>query len=193
MSDPFLIGWDLGTARNGWCAGSGEKLPAVGAFRLTKIEDAQPICQIGDMGAEFTSAVLHVHERFPQATHWVAERPLLITQPSAGRPYADKRFNLERLYGLSCLLQTLGRKLGKVCAMVEPGQAKLEFAGRGATKDQMVAIAERLGIPLPKFDTDGREDIADACGVWKVGVRLFARRYLHLWDGAIYRRRGELL
>lgn len=190
MAEPWLIAWDLGTQRNGWAAGPADRLPSVGAFRLTRIMDTGD--QIGLMGSEFTDKVLAVHRRFPEATHWVSERPLLITTASKHRP-PDDRFKCERLMGLSCLLQTMGTRLGKVCRCVEPGTAKLDFAGRNATKDQMVAMALALGIPLPERDVDGREDVADAVGVFKVGVRLFARNHLNLWDGAIYRRRGGLL
>lgn len=182
MGDPFLIGWDLGTRKNGWCAGSGDKIPQAGGFRLSPISGPD---ELGDMGAEFQGAVMAVHNRFPHATHWISERPLLVA--------TDNRWTLERLMGLSCLVQTIGRKLGKVCKMVDNGSAKLEFAGRGASKDDMVAMALKLGIVLPELDADGREDAADAAGVWKVGIRLYARQHLQRLDTAIYRRRGGLL
>ncbi|HEY5409273.1 MAG TPA: hypothetical protein VIJ94_00975 [Caulobacteraceae bacterium] len=189
MSDPFLIGWDLGTARNGWCAGGGESTPVAGGFRLGRVTPDE----IGDMGCEFSARVMDVSKRYPQATHWISERPLLFMRATDDRPYADDRFKVERLMGLSCLLQTIGRKLGKVCKMVEPGSAKMEFAGRHASKDMMVEMALALGIELPEHDADGREDAADACGVWKVGLRLFARHHLQRFDGAIYTRRGSLV
>lgn len=184
--DPFVIGWDLGSQRNGWAAWGGVGVPIAGAFRLDRVTPEQ----LGDMGVQFKTRVLEVHRRFPQATHWVSERP--ITKPT------DVLFTQERLMGLSCLLQTIGRSLGKVCRMVDNGAAKREWAGRGpdgspATKDMMIAIAERVGIELPLTDADGREDAADACGVLKVGVRLFARPYLERLDRAVYGSRGALI
>lgn len=176
-----VIGWDLGSQRCGWAACDFERPPIAGAFRLAHCTPDT----IGDMGSEFTDQVMDVHRRYPGSTHWVSERPLL-------RP-VDNRFKVERLHGLSFLLQTIGRRLDITCRMVEPRDVKSEFAGRHASKDQMVAMALKLGISLPEKLVDGREDAADAVGVLKVGVRLFARNYLEKWDQAIYSNRGHLL
>jgi hypothetical protein len=176
-----IIGWDLGSHLCGWAVTDCERLPVAGAFELDRCTPET----IGDMGAQFSRCVMEIHGRFPGSTHWVSERPLLTP--------TDLRFTLERLYGLSMLLQTIGRKLGLQCAMVEPGTAKAEWAGRNASKDEMIAIAVRMGIQLPKAKANGREDAADACAVAKVGVRLFARQHLMRWDQAVYRRQGGLI
>jgi len=176
-----LIGWDLGSAKCGWAAGAGDTVPVASGFRLDPITPAE----IGDLGSQFTDRVMAVHKRFPKATHWISERPLLVP--------TDHRFTLEQLMGLSFLLATLGRRLGKTVKLVENGEAKMALAGRHASKDDMVRMAEHLGVKLPVQKVDGREDAADAVGVWLVGIRLYARQHLTRWDQAIYSNRGGLL
>lgn len=176
-----VIGFDLGSRKCGWCAGSGDAVPRAGGFRLTEITQDN----IGDLGAEFLAKIAAIDDAFPQSTHWVYERP--IKKPT------DHLFTLERLYGLAFALATYGRQRGKIVYPVDNGDAKLQLAGRNASKDDMVHMALHLGVELPAQKVDGREDAADAVGVWAVGIRLFARDKLERIDRAIYSKRGGLL
>jgi hypothetical protein len=185
MPDPFVIGWDLGSVKNGWCAGDGSRVPAVGAFRLDRIERRD---QIGHMGVQFKTAAMVVHRRFPEATHWISEGPLMLA--------TDNRWTVERLMGLSAIVQTIGVSLGKRCRMIDPGEAKQAFMARRRSPDpkaDMVAMALQLGIPLPEHESQGRSDIADAAAVWKFGLRWAGSPHATAWDGAVSRRAGGLL
>lgn len=177
----MLIGFDLGSAKCGWCAGTGETAPLAGGFRLDPVTPET----LGNLGAQFTDHVLKVHRQFPSATHWLSERPIL--KPT------DVRWTLERLMGLSFLLLTLGTRLGKITKLIDSGESYRQFGVKPGDKDGMVLVAERIGIVLPPVKADGREDAADAAGVWSVGVRLFARPYLERLDRAVYGSRGGLL
>lgn len=176
---PLLVGWDMAPTSNGWCAGDGASVPEAGAFQLEDVGD-----RFGDRGAELSTRIMQVHRQFP-ATHWCAEKPLLLP--------TDKLDMLINIYGGFFLLATLAAKLGIHFEPVDNQQAKLEFAGRKATKDDTARIAERIGVSLPLTIAAGRWDAADAVAVWKVGIRLFAKEHLARWDAAIYSRRGALL
>ncbi len=180
MDEPVIIGWDTSSDLTGWCAGPGDKVPTAGAFPLPRTG-----AKLGPLGAKFSASVMDVHRRFP-ATHWVAEMPLYM-------PKRDSRLDLLKLYGVFVLLATLADKLGIVFATVNVQEVKAELAGRGAEKADMVRIARRMGVILPDIQAHGLFDAADAVGVWKCGVRLFARRHLSKWDKAIYENRGHLL
>jgi len=174
----LIIGFDLATRLCGWCAGTGAETPIAGAFEIVERQ------HLGRMGAEFQRHVMAVQRRF-NATHWVVEKPLLLP--------TDTLHKLERLYGPAFLLWTLAEKLGVECAGVDQSTVKSDFTGmkpRQVDKDVMIAMALKLGVTLPAMKVDGRADAADAVGVWKVGVRLFARSHLAKWDAAIYGRRG---
>jgi hypothetical protein len=171
----MITGWDLSPGLCGWCAGTGETVPRASAFELLEKHD------LGALGCEFQRHVLMVHAAYP-STHWFVEQPLLLPR--------DRRHDLQRTYGITFLLLTLGAKLGIACDAVEVGTVKREFAGRGASKADMVRIAERLGIDLP---TKGRKDAADASGVWKVGLRLVRSPHLGRWDKAVYQGQGRIL
>lgn len=166
----MILGWDLSTKLVGWCAGDGSTVPVAGAFPLSRRAD------LGELGAEFQGNALEIHKRFG-ATHWAVESPLLLP--------TDALWVLERLYGLYFLTHTLANKLGVPCHSATIWDVKRELAGRNADKAQMVAAARRLGVALPKLQSDGQEDAADGVGVWKAGVRKFAPIHLMWIDMAL--------
>lgn len=174
----MIIGWDLSSRLCGWCAGDGSTMPVAGAFELVRRE------HLGKVGAEFQGHVLRIHKRFP-AAGWAVEKPLLLP--------TDALWSLERIYGVAFLLWTLAEKLGVECKGVSVEQVKSEWGGaRRASKDDMVFVCEKVGIVLPATIDEGRRDAADACGAWKVGLRLFRSPYLARWDSAIYGRKALL-
>lgn len=174
----MILAFDLATKRCGWCAGRGDKLPAAGAFILGERED------LGRMGVEVKRHVLALHNRFP-ADHWVIEAPLLTPH--------DQLWTLERIYGVAFLVHTLGASLGIATHRVHWSSVKSEFAGVKARKQDMISMCEALGIALPETLEGGKADAADAVGVWKVGLRLFAPQMMTAIDGAVHRRRGGLI
>ena len=176
----MLMGWDLAPTLCGWAAGDGSRLPIAGAFHLDEG------VELGALGVEFQNRALSLQRRF-QATHWLIEAPLHV-------PRRNKLIVLRQQYGLSFLLATLGVRLGVTCRFVDYDEVKRYWTGDDkAKKDQMIAMCVKLGITLPPTKAAGRADAADACGVWKVGVRLFARQHLTRWDQALYRRQGALV
>lgn len=176
----MIIGWDIATRLCGWCAGTGETVPVAGAFRLLT---EYPDC--GKKAAEFRYRVLQIHGRFP-ATHWLMEGPLLL--PS------DKLSTLRQIYGLEWQLEAIAYELGIKCEERPPGDVKLELAGnRKATKEDMIAMALKIGVTLPETLDLGRKDAADATGAWKLGVRLYAPKLSPEWDRRLYSARGALL
>lgn len=166
----MILGWDLSTKLIGWCAGDGTVVPTAGAFPLSRRHD------LGELGAEFQAAALGIHKRFG-ATHWAVEAPLLTP--------TDMLWTLERIYGLYFLAHTLANKLGVPCHAPTIWEVKRELVGRTAGKSQMVAAARRLGVALPSLQAYGQEDAADSVGVWKAGVRQFAKHHLAWLDGAL--------
>lgn len=175
----MLLGFDLSPGLCGWCAGDGAEVPLAGAFALTDSKQ-----DYGVLGAQFQSEVMALHRRFP-AEAWGIERPLLI-------PMRDSRHTLIRNYGVFFLLCTLAAKLDIQCRHFDVSEVKLEMGSRKLDKAGMIRMALRLGIALPKTTAAGRDDAADAAGVWKCMVRHFAKRHLSKWDTALYSNSGLL-
>ena len=174
----IIIGWDLSTCLCGWAAGAGDRLPVAGAFELFDR------AELGKHGVEFRSKVMTVQKRFG-ATHWIVESPLLTP--------TDHLWTLQRIYGTSFLMFTLAELMGIECRFASYDEVKREWAGRNATKEDMVATAVAVGVRLPETKEGGREDAADACGAWKHGVRKFAPQHITELDSLIWGSRGGLL
>lgn len=70
---------------------------------------------------------------------------------------------------------------------------KKELAGHGkATKADMVYAAEKCGVVLPATQAGGREDAADAFGVWLLGLRHTNRALSAEWDRRLHSARSFL-
>jgi hypothetical protein len=186
-----IIGWDLATKSNGWCAGEGDKPPTAGAFTLVNREIP------ADLGCEFKGHVLALHRRFP-ATLWAVEEPIM--KPT------DDRWTVSRLMGLWFLLHTLAGSLDIECISVDQGVIKSEwggFAGKlpGETSPQRrrrhkqlaVEMAEKMHIVLPASEAKGRFDAADAAGCWKVALRKSKSPYWQRWDMLVHGHKGALI
>lgn len=177
-AEPIILGLDLSTKLNGYCAGPGNRTPVAGAFELFERRD------LGRLGCEVQDNILRLHRRFC-ATHWIVEAPLLTPR--------DHLWTLRRQYGVSFLVATLATKLKVVCEFVAYDEIKAELGGRGASKDDQVAAALRIGVSLPDTIEGGRRDAADGVGAWKIGVRKHAKHHLQHWDQALYSGIGGLL
>jgi len=187
----MVIGWDLATKLNGWCAGDGTCPPTAGAFELHNREVP------AELGNEFKAHVLRIHGLHP-ADRWFVEEPLLTP--------TDDKWTVLRLNGLCFLLHTLAGALGLECRNVDQGTVKAEWGGfagkiKGETRDQRrrrhkklaVEMAERMHIALPATESAGKFDAADAAGVWKCGLRLSRAPTWQRWDMLVHGHRGALV
>jgi hypothetical protein len=173
-----ILGIDQGVNLTGWCCGDGAAVPIAGAFRY---DDLRPDDIIG-LARRYRADLRRLHERF-HFTHAIFEAPLLDR-------YRDKVLTLRRRYGIDMVLELLCDDLGVVCEEEPFGPIKRELAGwAGASKDDMVYAAQKLGIVLPVTKAAGKEDAADASAAWLIGVRLYARQHLPRWDQVLYSRR----
>lgn len=187
----MIIGWDLATKLNGWCAGDGSAIPIAGAFLLTRREVP------AELGCDFKSHVLSIHRAYP-ADFWAVEEPFFTPH--------DDRWTVQRLMGLWFLLHTLAGSLGIECASVDQGEVKAEWGGfagkikgessaqrRRRHKQLAVEMAERMGIVLPSSEAAGKFDAADASGVWKWGLRKSKNPRWQRWDMVVHGHRGALI
>lgn len=187
----MIIGWDLATKLNGWCAGNGSCPPQAGAFELHRREVP------AELGVDFKLHVLQIHERFP-ADFWAVEEPFMTK--------IDQVWKVQRLMGLWFLLHTLAGSLGIECRSVDQDVVKREWGGKagklpGETAEQRrrrhkllaVEMAEGMGILLPATESRGRFDAADASGVWKWGLRAAGNPNWRRWDMVVHGHRGALI
>jgi Holliday junction resolvasome RuvABC endonuclease subunit len=108
-------------------------------------------------------------------------------------PRRDTRHTLLRSYGVFFLLCTLAAKMDIPLRHFDVAEVKLELGSRKNDKADMIRMAIRMGVVLPKTAAAGRDDAADAAAVWKCLIRLFAKQHLEKLDRAIYSNRGGLL
>lgn len=178
----MLLSFDLAT-QTGWCAGSGERTPELGSFRMPETGD-----DVGAFLSFFNRRVGLLFEDV-QPTMVVFEAPLL---PKAR---IDERGHLKqapttisttrKLQGLAGVLEMVCHDRKIECREVHLQTVKKELAGSGqAEKADMMAAAKRCGLEPANFDE------ADAFGVWIVAVRHYARQFQGLWDQRLYGRRA---
>lgn len=178
-----LLGLDLGINRTGFAVGDGSADPEVGAWRFPPAGE-----DLAALGVPFWRRLSALHARTPVGLV-MYEAPLLDR-------YRDKVVVLRKTFGLGMLVETwAGLQDPPIPCEEEPfGALKRELTGKAkAGKGDMVAVCERIGIPLPATKADGREDAADGFAAWLVAVRLHARQHLTAWDRRLYSRRSGYL
>lgn len=179
-AEPVIGGFDLGPNLTGYCVGSADRMPFANAWRMTA--DPEDLGGLGLQLWRYLDA-LHRNHRMTVALY---ESPIL-------KPH-DKLETLRRLYGIGAVFETWCATAGIPCYEASVSELKRTLAGHHlATKDDMVAAAEKLGITLPKTLVAGRRDAADAVGAWYIGVMHYARHQLPRWDKVLYSARGALL
>lgn len=180
MTSSPLLGIDPGTRRMGWCLGSGEELPTASAWRFDQCGD-----DLGEMAVLILGELRALVGRArPAAIAY--EAPLL-------RPH-DKLQAIRKTYSLGTLIELVGKEQAVPVYEVNVSAVKRELAGLAyADKNEMVAAAEKLGVGLPIAKADGREDAADALGVWLLLLRAKNPRLSSRFDAALWGHRGALL
>lgn len=174
-----VSGFDLATRLCGWCSGSGDTIPDVGAWELPDVKD-----DLGWMIDSFhTYLCVHI-ERFRPSTV-VYEAPILVVNDK--RRGTDKLLTLRKLYSLGPHLEWVFRTRGIECGEESLQAIKREVTGnRHADKDAMVAMAVKVGLKLPATKSAGREDAADAWGAWLLGLRHVDKGLSGKWDRLLY-------
>lgn len=180
--------FDLATRRSGWCVGTGEAVPAADFFEFARAPD-----DLGGLGLDLWKALdaLHARTGFTVAAY---ERPILIINGHGrdGVRRTDKLADIRRLYGVGMILETWCAAKGIPCGEETVGAVKKEATrDANATKDQVAAQIEKIGVTLPLGP--GRFDVADAVAGWLCGVRAWNPSVSREWDRRLFSARGALL
>jgi Holliday junction resolvasome RuvABC endonuclease subunit len=179
MAGPVLLGLDPGSQRMGWCVGDGDGLPTVGAWRFE-----QTGADLGAMLEQLHGQLVALVDRH-DVTHVAYERPILLRHDTVER--------LLKTYNLGGHVQWFCRTNEIPCRTVGIQEVKRELAGMAsAGKSDMVYAAEKLGVALPLTRADGREDAADALGVWLLLLRQLDRAKSQEFDRRLWGARGQL-
>lgn len=189
----MLMGLDLGSRSTGWCCGAGAGNPEVGAWSIDAHgDDGAP--DYGKMLAQLEDYLHTAHLRFGFTT--VAyEAPILVTSrfvKDGETRYGDNLNKLRLLYPLGAFVEWFCHRRGIDCFEVTIQAIKKEVTGNHlAVKDDMVAIAQKVGLDLPRNKT--AEDAADAFGAWLLLLRAFDKTASAEWDRRIWTPKGALL
>lgn len=183
---------DPGSKRTGWAYGDGSRLPRVGAWSFPQTGK-----NYGHVLACLADALeLHIDTYRPDEVAY--ESPIIIFN----QRYKDANgIWRKRNDNLATLRKTipLGPRIEEVCWRhkipcweTSIDSTKKELAGfGGATKDDMVAAALKLGVTLPPGE--GAKDAADALAGWLLQLRLRDRTASVKFDQALWSSRGTVL
>lgn len=184
----MILSFDLATRLTGYCAGNGHTHPVADAFRM-----AQHGEDIGAMLGELDEKLNILIDRF-HPTLIVFEAPILPSGGRRGQTVMGSLLTRRKLMNLSGHLEFVCNRRGITCGEEQVRTIKKELAGTTkASKDDMVFAAEKLGIVLPETQAAGREDAADAVGIWLLGLRHVNRALSAQWDRRLYSARGAML
>lgn len=180
MAEPVSF-FDLATRLTGWCSGTGEVRPDVGAFPFRQVDD-----DLGALGALFREFLIIHLDRY-QPTSVGYESPILVP--------TDNLLKVRKLYGLGMILETECAERGIPVWEKDLRDLKRELTGNpSADKSEMVEAALLAGINLPATKAEGREDAADAFAGWLIGIRALNPKASARWDSLIWSKgRGGLL
>ncbi len=174
----IFTGLDLGMTLTGFCTGSGERLPTAGVWRMLPVG-----ADLGALIDQFDQALAaHIDQHRPDCVAY--EAPILLRR--------DALLTLRKTYSLGAHLEWTCRRRGIECSEVDLRAVKLELAGmQSASKEDMTAAAEKVGLVLPSGP--GREDAADAFGVFLLLLRARSRLLSSRFDAALYGGRANSL
>ena len=177
----MILGLDTASRLVGYCVGDGATVPLAHAWEFDHCG-----VDLGALAVAFEKRLDYVCEHFGVT--------LIGYEAPIHRPQ-DKVLKMRKLYGLGWAVEHYAKRRGVPCKEVTVGAVKKELTGNSsADKAAMVAVALRCGLKLPRTNDEGKEDAADAFGVWRVLVRFYARQYQERWDRLTYSGRpGALL
>lgn len=183
-----LLALDLGSRLTGWCAGTGEVVPEADAWAF------MPVVTPDGYDYGYLLDQLHGYldvafARFrPESV--VYEAPIHIPK-GRSRPYGDTLHKMRLLYPLGAHLEWYCRRAEIPCHEVSVADIKREVTGNAyAPKDDMVAVARRCGLELPKGPA--AEDAADAFGAWLLALRAYDKPRSARWDQRLWGGKGLL-
>ncbi len=182
----MILALDLSSRLNGFCAGSGLITPVADAFKLAQHND-----DLGAMLAEFDDNLCALIKRFSPDL-LVYESPIL---PSAGgSAVMGSLLTRRKLFALGAFVEYVCHRIGIPCAEEHVRTIKKELSGSGkASKETMVACALKCGISLPETLAAGREDAADAFGLFLLALRHTDKTLSAQWDRKLHGARGLLI
>lgn len=186
-----LLGLDLASRLTGWCAGGGAQIPECGAWELTPAKQDDGSYEFGRMLGSLEDYLDVVFQRFaPTAVAY--EAPLLITRRRGGGGFGDNLGKLRLLYPLSAFVEWYCFRAGVPCFEVTVQAIKKEVTGNHlAEKDDLVAVARKCGLALPKGEA--AKDAADAWGAWLLLLRHYAPDLSRDWDKRVWTPAGAML
>lgn len=185
----MILALDLATRLTGFCAGDGSKAPTCSAFKMEQHGE-----NIGAMLNELDQNFVALFRRFmPDLVLY--EAPILPQGRKGDKGAVVGSLLIRRkLFALGSHLEFFCHRQGVQCAEAEVRTIKKELAGHTkASKDDMVTAATKCGITLPATVAAGREDAADAFGLWLLGLRHTNRELSARWDRVLWSSRGALL
>lgn len=176
---PVLLGIDPGSRRMGYCIGDGRGLPFASAWRFDQCGD-----DLGEMAVLILRDLRNLVSR---------ERPAVIAYEAPILRPTDRLGPLRKTYSLGTLIELVGKERAVRVEEVDIRAVKRELAGFAtAEKPEMVAASEKIGMGLPLTKADGREDAADAFGVWLLLLRSRSPKLSAQFDAKLWGSRGGL-
>lgn len=180
MAEPVFSFFDPGSRRLGWASGDGLSLPTADAWRFDQCGD--------DYGRMLDLIDCKLNAHIDQ------HKPELIGYEAPIKTPHDKLPALRKTLSIGTHIEFVALRRGIECGEIGFHEVKQALAGfSGATKDDMVHAAEKLGVALPATLADGREDAADSVGGWLRMIYLRNRKLSSRFDRILYSARGALL
>jgi Holliday junction resolvasome RuvABC endonuclease subunit len=190
---PRYTFFDPGSKFLGWATGDGRSLPQVGAFSFVQTGE-----NYGKMLRQVADAVGEHLDTFRPAEVAYEEPVLIFNQRYKGKDghwhkRNDNLATLRKTIPIGVRIEEICDRRGIPCRETSIESVKKELAGFGAaTKDDMVAAAEKLGVALP--DGPRAKDAADALGGWLLLLRYRNRVLSAEFDKRLWgSRRGALI
>lgn len=144
---------------------------------------------MGERGVLLIAHMRAVYDQY-QPTRVVYEKPIVVHRGGKTRRPDSLEF-LRNRYGMDFLVETYFTGKGIPVEDVGLHAMKRELTGNSdADKDDMVQVARKCGLVLPKV---GDDDAADAFAAWLIDLRKVNRTASARWDAVVWGQRGALL
>lgn len=184
----MLAALDIAPRSTGWCVGAGSDLPTVGAWAYPEPRPAE----VGRLLSLFDRHLCTLLDHY-QPHVLVFEAPILVHRSKYSQRN-DKLEDVARTLGMTAHVEWRCHDRGIPCHSVDLRSVKKELAGFGAaTKNDMVAAAEKIGLSLPRSPMRAKEDAADAFGAWLILLRHHDKQKSSRFDSALWGHRGTLI